>query len=1143
MLHFNLSKILQPVNLKKLGSISLLFSLSLQLLLPGNVLAASSPWTQTDWSGGSGQASWSNITQFSSSSGVTTSTAGEITLTATEELSNTGFESNLTGWSSSTQTLNLQPDGTAGIDTYVASNAVTTNNDGLANLLIGETSGAARIQRALLKFDLSSIPSSATLTSTILSLYINQDSSTTARTFRVYRSKRAWVENQATWQVYATATAWQTAGGFGSDDTEQTDIGSASFSDSEATGVFKDFTLTPTTTGALDLGNGWMVKADTETDDAYRFDSSDSATAANRPKLAVSYTFDTRDTTTTYSSSSGSAKLAPGTNGAGTFTQSVNVGDTNTYNFSAYAYTDGSAVSSSDLSLYYNGSTVSTTYTSVGSGWYRLTGTLTGVNSSVGAGVQVASGKTVYVDNFSLGSYSASGTMTSSIFDTEASSAWGTLTYTATAPTNTTVSVKVRTSNSSSMTGATDFSSCTAISSGSDISSNGCITDGHRYIQYLVTLSTSDTSATSTFSDISIAFSTSDSTAPSISLTAISPDPTTDQTPSITGTATEGAGTVSAVQFQMDSTSGSWSSCSADDGSFDEVTETFTCLVSSALNSGSHTIYVRATDSAGNTTSSGSESADTFTVSASDAIPGEIEIIGPDGDGYTNGKRPNFIWKSDPDEASDLSKYTIEVDNGADGDFGMDNIPVERTTNYDTSKYFAGYENFSDNDSTNNYIRAYTKSSTDWASSNNDGELKEGKRSWTIKAWNTAGNIRSHERALYADFTSPQLVISGINGVEFINGKSYATVRRQLTISGKLTDVLAGAYNDNKVASGPKSVEVKIEKKNITGVYDLYSLSNLSITDSYFTLDNAKITDNTKQLSDKYANFSYTHSGDLSYGIYKLTVTGMDKAGNKGGSGSFLLTITSDNLAIPSPTPSVASDIPVNEDNSEEAIELQPEGPLEVETIVLPDQEAKTPLFEKLTAFVFGSVRTVYWGSIGAVNIFDGAFDGWKYAFDRMARYSAAVARSAPGAIGGITRSIILGGERVLSAAVNGTVDAVSWVVSPVSGVFAGVGNKLAATFDIWFNNNPTYIADVDIIEIGSDFAIVEWKTNHHTRNNKINYGESLSFGSSVQAPELEEIHRVRLEGLKPNTEYYFEVMSQGKNYVYDAHYTFRTGK
>src|SRR5581483_7021978 len=60
--------------------------------LVSDILAATSAWSQSDWSGGS----------FSSSSNVTTSTANQVTLNKSEKLSNTGFETDLTGWSTRT---------------------------------------------------------------------------------------------------------------------------------------------------------------------------------------------------------------------------------------------------------------------------------------------------------------------------------------------------------------------------------------------------------------------------------------------------------------------------------------------------------------------------------------------------------------------------------------------------------------------------------------------------------------------------------------------------------------------------------------------------------------------------------------------------------------------------------------------------------------------------------------------------------------------------------------------------------------------------------------------------------------------------------------------------------------------------------
>jgi len=303
--------------------------------------------------------------------------------------------------------------------------------------------------------------------------------------------------------------------------------------------------------------------------------------------------------------------------------QSVNVGDTATYNISAYVYNNtagsvGGTVDATVATLYYGGYAISSAvYTPVSgdTGWYKLTGTVTGVASAVHTGVLVKTGKTVIVDDVSLlGAYASSGTLTSNIFDTSQLSEWGTLSFSATTPTNTTATVKARTSNSSDMTGATAFASCTAISSGADISANSCVTDGHRYIQYEVALATTDTTVTSTFSDITINYTAFDTTAPAISLTALTPDPHSDATPTVSGTATDATSTVSAVQFQMDSTAGSWTACTATDGAFDEASEAFTCAATTALSDGSHTIYVRATDSLSNTTTGGSETTDVFTI-------------------------------------------------------------------------------------------------------------------------------------------------------------------------------------------------------------------------------------------------------------------------------------------------------------------------------------------------------------------------------------------------------------------------------------------------------------------------------------------------------------------------------------------------
>lgn len=187
-------------------------------------------------------------------------------------------------------TLSLQPDATDGLDTYIRSGVTTANHGADTDVRVGESTAAVDIYRGLFKFDLSTLPSAAVISAATFSLFAVTDRSANDRTYRVFRQKRAWVEAQATWDEYSTGNAWQTAGGFGANDCEQTDIGNRIFVAAETVNQFKDISLTPVTKTALDLGNGWLVKADTESSDAYHFSSSDNATALNRPKLVIDYT-------------------------------------------------------------------------------------------------------------------------------------------------------------------------------------------------------------------------------------------------------------------------------------------------------------------------------------------------------------------------------------------------------------------------------------------------------------------------------------------------------------------------------------------------------------------------------------------------------------------------------------------------------------------------------------------------------------------------------------------------------------------------------------------------------------------------------------------------------------------------------------
>lgn len=98
-------------------------------------------------------------------------------------------------------------------DTYLDSGATTTNRDTLG-LKVGLTGGA--IYRTILHFDLSSIPSSPTVTSASLRIYVTSMPFTYTNVYVRRIRRNDWVENEACWANYkgtgGGATPWTTAG-------------------------------------------------------------------------------------------------------------------------------------------------------------------------------------------------------------------------------------------------------------------------------------------------------------------------------------------------------------------------------------------------------------------------------------------------------------------------------------------------------------------------------------------------------------------------------------------------------------------------------------------------------------------------------------------------------------------------------------------------------------------------------------------------------------------------------------------------------------------------------------------------------------------------------------------------------------------
>lgn len=257
--------------------------------------------------------------------------------------------------------------------------------------------------------------------------------------------------------------------------------------------------------------------------------------------------------------------------------------------------------------------------------------------------------------------------------------------------------------------------------------------------------------------------------APAITLTALTSDPGSDTTPTITGSAAAFTGTVNLVQYQIDSTSGSWASCTADDGTFNEVTEAFSCTVDPALSDGNHTIYVRSRGSNNATTADADVATDTFQIDTTE--PADFNLVSPEDNAVTRDQSPTFRWKQTTDSLSGLAKYQVVVN----GIVHIDNIDPNDPgagANFvrDTDTVHIRYDNGS--------IEAYAKSS--------ESLLPAGTWKWEVRAIDRAGKTRSTgSRTLTIDLDAPYLQLDSFGQWKNLNYTTTVQADRVFTLTDR----------------------------------------------------------------------------------------------------------------------------------------------------------------------------------------------------------------------------------------------------------------------------------------------------------------------------------------------------------------------
>jgi len=194
-----------------------------------------------------------------------------------------------TGSGSTAQTKTLQPDATTGkdacINSYYPSTNFGSNED--FDATAWTSGGVFYIARGLLQFDLSSIPTGATVSSATLSLYNDPTAvqtggqhSTLSGSNTAYISKvnAAWDQSTVTWSNQpTTSTANQATIPMSTSNNED-------YTNLDVTALVADMVKNPSS------NYGMMISLVTEVQ--YRslvFASSNHSNAAKRPKLVVNY--------------------------------------------------------------------------------------------------------------------------------------------------------------------------------------------------------------------------------------------------------------------------------------------------------------------------------------------------------------------------------------------------------------------------------------------------------------------------------------------------------------------------------------------------------------------------------------------------------------------------------------------------------------------------------------------------------------------------------------------------------------------------------------------------------------------------------------------------------------------------------------
>lgn len=262
----------------------------------------------------------------------------------------------------------------------------------------------------------------------------------------------------------------------------------------------------------------------------------------------------------------------------------------------------------------------------------------------------------------------------------------------------------------------------------------------------------------------------------------------------VTGTITNQSSRhqVSGVQFSTTNDSSNWSSCTANDGSFDSDTETFFCDLSS-IKDGEYTIYFRALDSSGFQTASNGLATQELQISTTASTLSQS--FSPKE--YLNYFPTKFVipFASDNDT---IDHYEVTIDPHKDNSLTLPQLPASFSSDQQKATYLTNsdYQIIYNNQDQKIEVTVYSLEKN---------SLVEGEHKWQVKVVDTIGNSIVHTETIYIDKTVAYWQNLKINDLEITTDDSIPP-SSQIWWQAEIIDPYHAQSADNqtpeKVSSG-----------------------------------------------------------------------------------------------------------------------------------------------------------------------------------------------------------------------------------------------------------------------------------------------------------------------------------------------------